>query len=250
MTEHPVAADLDHDHHSDISASVDTAGTVGTAEVPRAADAPAAGAPHAHHAAGDHGADESADALIADALGAPTLEAACEAVLLLADQPLDLMTLATIVRRPTDQVEAVVRGLAAQYTEDGRGFDLREVAGGWRFYTRADCAEVVSRYVVDGQQARLTQAALETLSIIAYRQPISRGRISAVRGVNVDGVVRTLLTRGLIDEAGTEEGGHATLLRTTPYFLERLGLADLSELPPLADHVPTYSEIGDLVDLP
>ncbi len=193
---------------------------------------------------------DSPDALIADALGAPTLEAACEAVLLLADQPLDLLTLATIVRRPADQVEAVVRGLAAQYTEDGRGFDLREVAGGWRFYTRADCAEVVSRYVVDGQQARLTQAALETLSIIAYRQPISRGRISAVRGVNVDGVVRTLLTRRLIDEAGTEEGGHATLLRTTSYFLERLGLADLSELPPLADHVPTYSEIGDLVDLP
>ncbi len=190
------------------------------------------------------------DALIADALGAPTLDAACEAVLLLADQPLDLTSLATIVRRPADQVEAVVRGLAAQYTEDGRGFDLREVAGGWRFYTRADCADVVSRYVVDGQQARLTQAALETLAIIAYRQPISRGRISAVRGVNVDGVVRTLLTRGLIDEAGTEEGGHATLLRTTPYFLERLGLVDLSELPPLAEHVPTYSEIGDLVDLP
>ena len=194
--------------------------------------------------------DDGDGALLADALGAPTLEAACEAVLLLADEPLDIMTLATIVRRPADQVEAVVRGLSAQYTDDGRGFDLRPVAGGWRFYTRADCADVVSRFVIDGQQARLTQAALETLAIVAYRQPISRGRISAVRGVNVDGVVRTLITRGLVDEAGTEPGGHATLLQTTPYFLERLGISSLDELPPLADHVPTYSEIGDLVDLP
>jgi segregation and condensation protein B len=190
------------------------------------------------------------EALLDDALGAPSLEAACEAVLLLADVPLDLTALASIVRRPVDQVEAVVRGLSAQYAEEGRGFDLREVAGGWRFYTRADCAEVVGRFVVDGQQARLTQAALETLAIVAYRQPISRGRISAVRGVNVDGVVRTLLTRGLIEEAGVEPGTQATLLRTTPFFLERLGITDLSQLPPLADHVPTYDGIGDLVDLP
>ncbi len=190
------------------------------------------------------------DALIPDALGAPSLEAACEAVLLLADEPLDLVTLASVVRRPVEQVASVVRGLAQQYTEDGRGFDLRPVAGGWRFFTRADCSDVVSRYVIDGQQARLTQAALETLAIVAYRQPISRGRISAVRGVNVDGVVRTLITRGLVVEAGTEPGGHATLLATTPYFLERLGISSLEELPPLADHVPTYAEIGDLVDLP
>ena len=218
------------------------------ADVPRddASDASAASECVADIAL-DEGGD---DALLADALGAPTLEAACEAVLLLADEPMDILTLATIVRRPADQVEAVVRGLSAQYTEDGRGFDLREVGGGWRFYTRGDCAEVVSRYVVDGQQARLTQAALETMAIIAYRQPISRGRISAVRGVNVDGVVRTLITRGLVEEAGVEPGGHATMLRTTPYFLERLGIASLAELPPLADHVPTYAEIGDLVDLP
>lgn len=196
------------------------------------------------------GADAgAAEGLVPEALGAPTLAAACEAVLLLADEPLDLVSLATTVRRPVAEVEAVVRGLAQEYDEDGRGFDLRPVAGGWRFYTRADCAEVVSRYVVDGQQARLTQAALETMAIIAYRQPISRGRISAVRGVNVDGVVRTLLTRGLVAEAGTEPGSHATLLATTPYFLERLGISSLDELPPLADHVPTYAEIGDLVDL-
>jgi segregation and condensation protein B len=197
---------------------------------------------------GGLGATADDDALLPDALGAPTLEAACEAVLLLADQPMDLLSLASIVRRPVEQVEAVVRGLAAQYTEDGRGFDLREVAGGWRFYTRASCAEVVSRFVVDGQQARLTQAALETLAIVAYRQPISRGRISAVRGVNVDGVVRTLLTRGLLEEAGVEPGSQATLLRTTSLFLERLGIGDLSQLPPLAEHVPNYDELGDLVD--
>lgn len=195
------------------------------------------------------GADEPRDDVVPDALGAPTMEAACEAVLLLADQPLDLVTLATVVRRPVATVEAVVRGLAEQYTQDGRGFDLREVAGGWRFYTRGDCADVVGRFVVDGQQARLTQAALETLAIIAYRQPISRGRISAVRGVSVDGVVRTLLSRGLVHEAGVEPGSQATLLATTPYFLERLGIADLSQLPPLAEHVPSYAELGDLVDL-
>lgn len=196
------------------------------------------------------GVEPADGALLADALGAPSLEAACEAVLLLADQPLDILSLASIVRRPAEEVEAVVRGLSAQYTEDGRGFDLRSVAGGWRFYTRADCADVVSRYVVDGQQARLTQAALETLAIVAYRQPISRGRISAVRGVNVDGVVRTLITRGLVEEAGTEPGGNATLLRTTPYFLERLGISALDQLPPLAEHVPSYADLGDLVDLP
>lgn len=182
-------------------------------------------------------------------LGAPSVEAACEAVLLLADQPLDLVTLATVLRRPVAEVEGVVRGLSEQYTEDGRGFDLREVAGGWRFYTRSDCIDVVTRFVVDGQQARLTQAALETLAIIAYRQPISRSRVSAVRGVNVDGVVRTLLSRGLVTEVGVEVGSQATLLGTTPYFLERLGIRELGELPPLADHVPSYQDLGDLVEL-
>jgi segregation and condensation protein B len=228
--------------------SADTDGTV--ANEPERAVPSADGAAFGGTAAGSTPEREVADALLDDALGAPSLEAACEAVLLLADQPLDLPTLATIVRRPVEQVEAVVHGLADQYTEDGRGFDLRAVAGGWRFYTRADCADVVSRYVIDGQQARLTQAALETLAIVAYRQPISRGRISAVRGVNVDGVVRTLITRGLVEEAGTEPGGHATLLRTTAYFMERLGISSLNELPPLAEHIPNYADLGDLVDVP
>jgi segregation and condensation protein B len=178
------------------------------------------------------------------------LEAACEALLMLADEPLDVATLATTVRRPRAAVEAVLRGLSEQYTEDGRGFDLREVAGGWRFYTREACAEVVSRFVVDGQRARLTQAALETLAIIAYRQPVTRSRISAVRGVSVDGVVRTLMQRGLVVEVGTEPLTQAALLGTTGYFLQRLGIRDLAELPPLAAHVPSYDQIGDLVDTP
>ncbi|MGV1003429.1 MAG: SMC-Scp complex subunit ScpB [Candidatus Nanopelagicales bacterium] len=177
-----------------------------------------------------------------------SLAAQCEAVLLLADEPLDLLSLAQIVGHPVPAVAATVRGLATSYTEAGRGFDLREAGGGWRYYTRDTCADVVTRYVSDGQAARLTQAALETLAIIAYRQPISRARISAVRGVNVDGVVRTLLARGLIEDAGTEPDGQAGLVRTSRYFLEKLGIASLAELPSIAEHVPNYSDIGDLVD--
>lgn len=186
--------------------------------------------------------------LPADDLGAPSMAAACEAVLLLVDEPLEAVRLAQILRRPVPLVTEVLRDLAADYAEQKRGFELREAGGGWRFYTSAECADVVARYVTDGQPARLSQAALETLAIIAYRQPISRGRISAVRGVNVDGVVRTLLTRGLVEEAGVEPEGSAVTLRTSRLFLERLGIANLSELPPVAAHVPTYSAIGDLVD--
>ncbi len=199
--------------------------------------------------ADDAEAAEVAEPAPAAGLGAPSIEAACEAILLLADEPMPTAQLAGILRAPEEAVVAVLVGLAAQYTEQGRGFDLRPVAGGWRYYTRDDCADVVSRFVLDGQAGRLSQAALETLAIIAYRQPIPRGRISAVRGVNVDGVVRTLMTRGLVTEAGTELGGQSTLLATTPYFLERLGIATLADLPPIADHVPSYEDLGDLIDL-
>jgi segregation and condensation protein B len=139
--------------------------------------------------------------------------------------------------------------LAAEYDEAGRGFELREVAGGWRFYTRASCAAYVERFVLDGQQARLTQAALETLAVVAYRQPVSRARVSAVRGVNVDGVMRTLVARGLVEEAGREgsggEGG-SILYRTTSYFLERLGLRSLEDLPDLAPFLPELDTVDDL----
>jgi len=186
--------------------------------------------------------------IASDSLGAPTLEAALEALLLVTDEPLDVATLASVVRRPTAEVEAAVRALAGEYDAQGRGFELREVAGGWRFYTRADCSEVVERFVRDGQQARLTQAALETLAVVAYRQPVTRARISAVRGVNVDGVLRTLTSRGLVAEAGHDESSQAILYRTTDLFLERLGITTLDELPPLAEYLPDIDMLDSLID--
>lgn len=173
----------------------------------------------------------------------PPLFAALEAVLLVTDEPVPAVTLAQVVERPTGEVEAVLVALAREYAEQGRGFELRQVAGGWRLYTRADCAPYVERFVLDGQQARLTQAALETLAVIAYRQPVTRQRVSAVRGVNVDGVVRTLVARGLVTEAGTDDETGATRYRTTSYLLERLGLQSLDELPSLA---PLLPELDDL----
>ena len=181
-------------------------------------------------------------------LGAPSLGAALEALLLLADEPMGVLALAAAVRLPADEVEGEVRRLSAEYTEDQRGFDLREVAGGWRFYTRAECSPLVERFVHDGQQARLTQASLETLAVIAYRQPITRGRVSAVRGVNVDGVIRTLLGRGLIAEAGTDGESGAHLYVTTAYFLERMGITSLDELPPLAEHLPDLADLEDVLE--
>ncbi|GGT29603.1 hypothetical protein GCM10010176_087880 [Nonomuraea spiralis] len=168
----------------------------------------------------------------------PELGAALEAILMVVDEPVAEITLAQVLERPTHEVSAALRGLAAEYTVAGRGFDLREVAGGWRFYTRADCAPLVERFVRDGQQTRLTQAALETLAVVAYRQPVSRARVAAVRGVNSDGVMRTLVARGLVEEAGTDPESQAVLYRTSSYFLERLGLRDLSELPELAPFLP------------
>jgi segregation and condensation protein B len=173
----------------------------------------------------------------------PTLSAAIEAVLLVVDEPVAEVTLAQVLERPRREVASVLRDLAADYTHQGRGFDLREIAGGWRLYTRAECAPIVERFVRDGQQARLTQAALETLSVVAYRQPVSRSRVSAIRGVNCDGVMRTLTNRGLVEDAGIDVETGATLYRTTSYFLERLGMSSLSELPPLAPFLP---DVGDV----
>ena len=190
----------------------------------------------------------SEDDVLEPTLGAPSLDAALEAVLLVTDQPIDVASLASLVRRPADEVLARLQALSADYTTAARGFDLREVAGGWRFYTRSDCAEVVERFVRDGQQARLTQAALETLAVVAYRQPVSRARISAVRGVNVDGVIRTLTSRGLVAEAGHDETSGAILYRTTELFLERLGLTTLDDLPPVADYLPDIEMLDDFIE--
>lgn len=163
---------------------------------------------------------------------------ALEAILMVVDEPVSDVVLATALELTVNEVRATLVRLAADYDENGRGFTLRQVAGGWRFYSRPEFADVVERFLMDGQRARLSQAALETLAVIAYRQPVSRARVSVVRGVNVDGVVRTLLTRGLIREVGVEAEHGAALYGTTGYFLERLGLASLQDLPPLAPHLP------------
>jgi segregation and condensation protein B len=181
-------------------------------------------------------------------LGAPSLPAALEAILLVVDEPVSEVTLAQVLERPTGEVIEALRGIAADYDEAERGFELREVGGGWRLYTRPSCAAVVERFVVDGQQARLTQAALETLAIVAYRQPVSRARISAVRGVNVDGVIRTLVSRGLVEECGSEPDSGALLYRTTSVFLERVGLRTIDELPDLAPLLPDIQSLESIHD--
>jgi segregation and condensation protein B len=192
------------------------------------------------HPGGDEEASETLDIPLAE------LRPALEAVLMVADQPLDHMTLASAVGYPPGEVSAALAALAEEYAEQGRGFDLRNVAGGWRYYTREDFAGVVEKFVLDGQQARLTQAALETLAVVAYKQPVSRARVSAIRGVNVDGVMRTLVARGLVEEAGHDAETTATLYRTTGYFLERIGVASLEELPELAPFLPEMGELDDL----
>ncbi|MDT0201558.1 SMC-Scp complex subunit ScpB [Nocardioides sp. AE5] len=173
------------------------------------------------------------------------LRPALEAVLMVADQPLDQVTLASAVGHRVDEVAAALAALATEYDEQGRGFELRNVAGGWRYYTREAYAPVVEGFVLEGQQARLTQAALETLAVVAYRQPVSRARVSAIRGVNVDGVMRTLLTRGLVEEAGQDAETGANLYRTTSYFLERIGITDLDELPELAPFLPEMEDMEE-----
>ena len=166
-----------------------------------------------------------------------------EAVLLTADEPVTEMLLAQVLGRPTPTVTAALVSLAQQYDDDRRGFELRRAAGGWRLYTRADCAPAVERFVLDGQSARVSQAALETLTIVAYRQPVSRARVAGIRGVNSDGVMRTLTSRGLISETGNDPESGAILYGTTPIFLERLGLDDLSQLPSLAPLMPEMDEL-------
>ena len=168
----------------------------------------------------------------------PGLRRDLEAVLMVVDQPVSVYDLAKGVDAPVGEVLAVLESLSREYTAQGRGFDLRAVAEGWRFYTRPECADTVEHFLKEGQEVRLTQAALETMAVVAYRQPVSRGRVSAVRGVNCDGVMRTLVLRGLIEDAGHDSESGALLYRTTTYFLERLGLRGLDELPDLAPFLP------------
>jgi segregation and condensation protein B len=169
-----------------------------------------------------------------------------EAILMVVDEPVTEITLASVLQVPVDQIVDSLEALAPTYED--RGFTLKAINGGWRFYSHPECSDVVEKFVLDGQQNRLTQAALETLAVIAYRQPISRARVSAIRGVNVEAVMKTLVTRGLVEEYGLENETGAILYKTTSYFLERLGLNALTDLPPLAPHLPDIDGLDEILD--
>ena len=175
---------------------------------------------------------------------APSLEA----LLMVTEQPISAVELATLIERPLELVQETLNELSRQYRAQGRGFDLRNIGEGWRFYSAAECAQVVARYATDGRSARLTQAALETLAVVAYKQPVSRARVGAIRAVNVDGVMRTLLTRGLIAEVDTDPATGAVLYGTTLYFLERMGMRSIEELPPIADHLPELAVLDEFIN--
>lgn len=232
--------------YRDHGASLDDTGVTGDAVMP--------------DAAGGEGTEPGGEIDIADVSSpvgeeqepaAPVdLRGALEAILLVVDEPVADVVLAQILEQPTEAVAAALHALADEYTSTGRGFDLRRAAGGWRLYTRTEYAPYVERFVLDGQQVRLTQAALETLAVVAYKQPVTRPRISAIRGVNCDGVIRTLLTRGLIEECGAEPDSGAHLYRTTPLFCEKLGIDSIDDLPPLAPFLPDDlpQDLTDVID--
>ncbi|WP_240721563.1 SMC-Scp complex subunit ScpB [Pseudarthrobacter sp. NamE5] len=193
-------------------------------------------------------------------------KAALEAVLMVIDEPATEEELAAGLDLTVETVGSLLAELQREYNgytvkapdmdhaspagfgSSPRGFELRNIAGGWRIYSRADYADIVGKYVLEGQTARLTQAALETLAVIAYRQPVSRARVAAIRGVNVDSVVRTLAQRGLIEDSGTDPESGALLYRTTSYFLERMGIGSVAELPQLSPHLPGLDGIAEFYD--
>ena len=164
---------------------------------------------------------------------------AVEAIVMVAEEPVETQLLAQLLEMAVADVETLCAELAASYEADERGFLLLRVAGGWRFQSHPDMAPYVERFVLDGQSARLSAAAVETLAIVAYKQPVSRAQVAAIRGVNADAVVRTLSQRGYVEEVGRDPGpGQAVLYGTTKLFLEKLGLDSPADLPPLGDFVP------------
>ena len=189
------------------------------------------------------GAEESQLAHLFDPA---VLARSIEAILMVVDEPVTELTLASVLQVTVDQVVDALEALVPTYED--RGFTLKAINGGWRFYSHPDYSAVVEKFVLDGQQNRLTQAALETLAVVAYRQPVSRARVSAIRGVNVEAVMKTLITRGLVEEYGVENETGAILYKTTSYFLERLGLNTLSDLPPLAPHLPDIDGLDEILD--
>ncbi|WP_082676859.1 SMC-Scp complex subunit ScpB [Kocuria palustris] len=216
-----------------------------------------------HEPAHDDSADEAAASSPGQEISAGVVDvdtlpgglaAGIEAVLMVAERPVSEFDLAEVLGQSVDEIRATLDSLRAEY--DGltgndddpvvpRGFELRRVGGGWRFYSRAEFAPVVQAFVLEGQTSRLSQAAMETLAVIAYRQPVSRARVSAIRGVNVDGVVRTLVARGLVQEMERDPLTGALLYGTTPYFLEKLGLDSISELPQISPYLPGVEDVGD-----
>ena len=196
----------------------------------------------------DHvsGADLGIDVATAPVLEESELEAVLEALLLVVDTPVTLDTLAAVTQQPAAAIAAKLREMSAHFTARDSGIDLREAGGGWRMYTRARFAPYVERLLLDGARSKLTRAALETLAVVAYRQPVTRARVSAVRGVNVDAVMRTLLARGLITESGADSDTGAVTFATTELFLERLGLSSLADLPDIAPLLPDVDVIDDL----
>lgn len=174
------------------------------------------------------------------------LQRSIEAILMVVDEPVTELTLASVLEVTVDEVVSALETLSQSY--DDRGFALKAINGGWRFYSHPDYSPVVEKFVLDGQQNRLTQAALETLAVIAYRQPVSRARVSAIRGVNVEAVMKTLITRGLVEEYGVEPETGAILYKTTSYFLERLGLKSLDDLPALAPYLPDLDRLDEVLD--
>ncbi len=172
---------------------------------------------------------------------------AIESIVLVAHDPVPAELLAQLLEEPTVMVEQWCEELAESYISAGHGFELVNIAGGWRFQTADDLAPYVERFLLHDQRARLSGAALETLAIVAYKQPISRGQIASIRGVDPDGVLRTLQARGYIDEVGRDQGpGQAILFGTTATFLEKLGLASLDDLPPIAEFIPSAEVVEAL----
>jgi segregation and condensation protein B len=169
----------------------------------------------------------------------PDAVRAIEAIVMVATEPVEPTLLAQLLELPLTKVESLCARLADAYREAGHGFELVKVAGGYRYQSHGDMAPYVERFVLEGQTARLSGAALETLAIVAYKQPISRAQVASIRGVDPDGVLRTLQARGYVDQIGRDPGpGQALLWGTTPTFLEKLGLSSLDQLPPLAEYVP------------
>jgi segregation and condensation protein B len=201
-----------------------------------------------NHPEPDPAYDLGVDLALEPEMADDELGAVLEALLLVVDTPVTVDALSTAVDQPAYRVAAKLRLMADELTARESGVDLREAGGGWRMYTRARYAPFVERLLLDGTRSKLTRAALETLAVVAYRQPVSRVRVSAVRGVNCDAVMRTLLARGLITESGTDSDTGATTFATTELFLERLGLSTLADLPDIAPLLPDIDNIDDITE--